>query len=516
MSNMPWFPEFASPAFCETVQLRRSIIEREQLPRSSWLQVLEPSNAEFIAALAAGNNSHHIVQIGCGLSTIALAAAARATGSCLLSIHTDKDKQEIVNSHVKYLGLVEYVKFITDEPSNVVPQQDGVDFAFISGNPECYIDLFDLLRLKHGAIVVADNALDEAMNEYIKHVRRQPGIDSSTLPLGRGIEVTKITSWNEFKSGRVFYYQIGQERDEVNNGCNYQDMILPGGSFPSISCSKLNCPANDSQLKDSAQFKDNATKRNAKIDNLISAPPFQMADEPEGSRHGGYLEGLVTKPNGSNLCPYSIEGEGTCSDNCKLPETSERLDSIINGEEQEGCYMSVESCGYDSVLPIEKAVSLDRKSLKVESLLGTGMAEATSAQAVVKDLVLDSTHLLAVGTPERQFEDSRTIEYESEPEPEHMNSSICFQIRFRNDTSQTEVFIEGPDQDMLLTDITTAFNEMGISVQKARIATKEKCIEDVFYVIDAETEAPLDPSVWDTVRERMLQRILLHRKAAEE
>eukprot|EP01018_Ginkgo_biloba_P001200 Gb_18766 [translate_table: standard] len=142
-----------------------------------------------------------------------------------------------------------------------------------------------------------------------------------------------------------------------------QDMMLPGGSFPS-SCSKLNCPANDSQLRDSAQFKENATKRNAKIDISFLHPPFKWLMNPKD--------------------------EGTCSDNCKLPETSEQLDSIINGEEQEACYIYVESCGYDSVLPIEKPVSLNSESFKVESLQRTGMAEATSAQAVSRDLVQDS------------------------------------------------------------------------------------------------------------------------------
>lgn len=77
----------------------------------------------------------------------------------------------------------------------------GVEFVLFSGLPARYIELFDLLKLKKGAIVVADNALDETTNEYIRHVRRQPGVDSSTLPLSRGIEITKIVTWEEFKSG---------------------------------------------------------------------------------------------------------------------------------------------------------------------------------------------------------------------------------------------------------------------------------------------------------------------------
>lgn len=77
-----------------------------------------------------------------------------------------------------------------------------------SGQPERYIELFDLLKLKKGAIVVADNALDDTTNDYIRHVRRQPGVDSSTLPLSRGIEVTKIITWESFNRGYVKSYLL--------------------------------------------------------------------------------------------------------------------------------------------------------------------------------------------------------------------------------------------------------------------------------------------------------------------
>ncbi|GLJ48766.1 hypothetical protein SUGI_1028410 [Cryptomeria japonica] len=395
---MPWFPEIAGSAFCETVQLRRRIIERQQLPRSGWLEVLEPSNAEFIAALAAGNNSHHILQIGCGISTIALAAAARATGSYLLSIHTDKEKQEIIDEYVQYLGLAGYVKFITDEPRNVIPQYDGVDFVFFL-DPGCYVELFDLLRLKHEAIVVADNALDETMDEYIKHVHRQPGIHSSTLPIGRGFEVTKILSWNEFNSGRVFYCEFGQEIDEANGCCSSGEAILSDRSFSSISRIKLNYSMGDILMQNSV----NSEECDVSEEGFLSVSPFQNADDPNDAVDGQY------SPNNN------------------------AEDPILN---------------------------LPKPELETEESHGTN----------------------------------------------------DFTVHFKNGTLYTEVTIEGPDQDMLLSDITTAFNEMGISVQQARISTEEKSIEDVFCVVELESYAPLDPYVWDTVRERMLERITAHRK----
>jgi len=78
--------------------------------------------------------------------------------------------------------------------------------------------------------------------------------------------------------------------------------------------------------------------------------------------------------------------------------------------------------------------------------------------------------------------------------------------------SHTDIIIEGPDQDMLLADITSTFIEMGISVQRAIISTEEESIKDVFCVNDSKTRGPLEPSVWNTIRERMLERIIAHRR----
>jgi predicted O-methyltransferase YrrM len=195
---------------------RRVLLERQLPFRKSkrWPPLLEPSSAEFIAALAAGINSRHTLQVGCGLSTVALAAAARATGSCVLSLHHEKDKQRIVQYVLKELGLSEFVEFITEDPASFIAHREGVEFVLLSGVPERYIQLFDLLKLRKGAVVVADNALDDATNDYIRHVRRQPGVESSTLPLNRGIEVTKIVCWEDFQRGRKIYSGID---DPINN-----------------------------------------------------------------------------------------------------------------------------------------------------------------------------------------------------------------------------------------------------------------------------------------------------------
>ena len=65
------------------------------LPQAERHRNLEPPSAEFICALAAGVGARRILEIGgsSGISTIALAAAARHTGGRLVSIEIEPPRQ---------------------------------------------------------------------------------------------------------------------------------------------------------------------------------------------------------------------------------------------------------------------------------------------------------------------------------------------------------------------------------------------------------------------------------------
>jgi predicted O-methyltransferase YrrM len=44
-----------------------------------------------------------------------------------------------------------------------------------------------------GGIVVADNILSHRLTDYVAHVRSQPGAQSVTLPIGEGLELTRVS-----------------------------------------------------------------------------------------------------------------------------------------------------------------------------------------------------------------------------------------------------------------------------------------------------------------------------------
>ena len=64
----------------------------------------------------------------------------------------------------------------------------GVHAVAAIGNPQRF---FDMLRLAPGAVVVADNILSHDLTAYVAHVRARPGVESMTLPVGKGLEVTR-------------------------------------------------------------------------------------------------------------------------------------------------------------------------------------------------------------------------------------------------------------------------------------------------------------------------------------
>ncbi|KAL2652020.1 hypothetical protein R1flu_020148 [Riccia fluitans] len=438
---MSWCPDIANSAYTDTLRLRRIILERQRLPRSTRPPVLEPASAEFLSALAAGSNSRHILQIGCGLSTVALAAAAKATGTCLISVNSDHSQQEIVQGHVTELGLEDYVEFFCEDPLHFLPTRENVDFAFITGDASIYIQLFDLLHLKSGAIVVADNALYDSTNEYIKHVRKQPGVDSSTLFVGRGIEITKITSWEKFRSGRTRYTGPSDDSDGLDSFSRTRRQSQTVLSNASSSNALFSSKGSNSSLgvyRTNSDVSLQTKARGMKEVEKTSSIATQTMLSPLADLQGSNLADLVIQAT-SNISPEAIAG----------------LDLSDS-----------------SVVPAALATNTESSTAHVITVLTT--------------------------KPQNLF---------SQKSVNAVESKASVLVHYKNDNVQTEITIEGEDQAMLLTDITLAFSEASVSVRRAKIATHDRFIEDVFYVVDAESQKPLQASQFDNFKEKLFRRI---------
>ncbi|HEX6906135.1 MAG TPA: DUF1442 domain-containing protein [Terriglobales bacterium] len=166
------------------------------LPQAERHRNLEPPSAEFLCALAAGIGARRMVEIGgsSGVSTIALAVAARDAGGRLTSIEIEPKRQLESRELLGTLGLDDFVEYIRDDAGAVLPRVGEVDLALIDCEKEDYVRFFDMLRVAPGGFVVADNIISHSLVEYVKHVRKCPQVESVTLPIGKGLELTRFVA----------------------------------------------------------------------------------------------------------------------------------------------------------------------------------------------------------------------------------------------------------------------------------------------------------------------------------
>jgi len=168
--------------------------DARDLPQAQRCRNLEPDSAEFICALAAGIRATSLLEIGgsSGISTIALAAAARQTGGRLVSLEIEAARQAESQRTLADLGLADRVDYVLADAGTVLDRYADLQFVLIDCEKDDYVRFFDQLRLAPGAVVVADNILSHGLWDYVRHVRAVTGMRSMTLPIGKGLEVSRL------------------------------------------------------------------------------------------------------------------------------------------------------------------------------------------------------------------------------------------------------------------------------------------------------------------------------------
>lgn len=155
---------------------------------------LEPASAEFVCALASGCGARRLLEIGgsTGLSTIALAAAARATGGHLVSIEIEPTRQRLSRDRLESLGLAQHVEYVLGDAGQVLAEYHGLQFVLIDCEKDDYVRFLGMLDLAVGSVVVADNIISHDLSQYVSAVRALPDVESVTLPIGKGLEVSRF------------------------------------------------------------------------------------------------------------------------------------------------------------------------------------------------------------------------------------------------------------------------------------------------------------------------------------
>jgi predicted O-methyltransferase YrrM len=180
----------------EDADERERGVAREQRARS-----VAPTTGRFLFAFVAPQNACEVLEIGGsrGYSSIWFAAGVRMLGGRVLSLEHDPAKCDAWRRNVADAGLDEWAELVEGDAFESLPAiEDVFDVVFIDAEKDDYERLFALVRdkLEPGAVVIADNVLshEETLGAYSQARQADPTLESVTVPLDRGLEVSVVLS----------------------------------------------------------------------------------------------------------------------------------------------------------------------------------------------------------------------------------------------------------------------------------------------------------------------------------
>ncbi len=180
----------------ELAEFGRQNDERET-ERDRRLLNITPETGQFLAILLRAVRAQRILEIGTSnaYSTIWLAWAATETGGHVTTIERAADKVAMARTNLQRAGLTERVTVVHGPALDVLADLPGpFDLIFLDADRPSYDSYLDLLlpRLRRGGLLVTDNVTSHAaeLADFLRRLKTQPEVDTVTLPLGNGEELT--------------------------------------------------------------------------------------------------------------------------------------------------------------------------------------------------------------------------------------------------------------------------------------------------------------------------------------
>jgi predicted O-methyltransferase YrrM len=179
---------------------REDAEERAQgVPASERARQVAPATGRFLFALVAPQTDCEVLEIGGsrGYSTIWLAAGVRHLGGRVLSLEHDPRKIDAWRKNIADAGVADWAELLEGDAFETLPGIDDVfDVVFLDAEKDDYERLFQIARtkLETGALIVADNVLShlETLGAYSRERRADPALESVTVPLDRGLELSVV------------------------------------------------------------------------------------------------------------------------------------------------------------------------------------------------------------------------------------------------------------------------------------------------------------------------------------
>ena len=141
---------------------------------------VDPDQGKFLYVTARVLNAKRIVEFGTsfGISTIYLAAAARANGGNVIGTELVPEKVNAARANVAQAGLAQFVDIREGDAMKTLSTIDEpIDLLLLDGWKDIYLPMVKMLtpKLRAGAAVIADNVFTfkTALRPYVEHMQNR-------------------------------------------------------------------------------------------------------------------------------------------------------------------------------------------------------------------------------------------------------------------------------------------------------------------------------------------------------
>jgi predicted O-methyltransferase YrrM len=167
------------------------------LPSSRRTRNVERETGEWLRLVALATGARAILEIGSsnGVSTLWFASAARETGGRVTGTELLPERAAAANANLAAAGLGEFGRVIAGEARDTLATLPGpFDLVFIDAEKDDYFGHFDAVvgKVRPDGLILADNVISHDLSAYQAMLRSRPGIETVTVPIGRGVEFSVV------------------------------------------------------------------------------------------------------------------------------------------------------------------------------------------------------------------------------------------------------------------------------------------------------------------------------------
>ncbi|AHL76299.1 methyltransferase [Stutzerimonas stutzeri] len=161
-----------------------------------------PNTGQLINTLVRSLDAPTILELGTsfGYSTLWLAEAAQASGGRVVTMELHQHKSDFARDMAEQAGLASVIDFkVGDALELIDAMPERIDFVLLDLWKDLYVPCLERFypKLNPGATIVADNMIrpgGEQAAKYRAAIAQTPGLSSVLLPVGTGLEVSRLDS----------------------------------------------------------------------------------------------------------------------------------------------------------------------------------------------------------------------------------------------------------------------------------------------------------------------------------